>query len=448
MRIRNKLNNMSAISHNIKEKNRIIHNENLNICFGSYQLTQSIVIVCPNDKNHEQCHHLVKNGFDKKYNPPKQKYLCKTCGKSCFAETSGFFRSFLDELIDIFKSAFSGGKLNSSRLQHFRDLSKSQCALILEKVLNEVENNSKIRKIHEKHRNSNMLFVDETFITIQGKTWYLVVVISGNNKIMGFRLVSKREKKIILELIRNCSKRLNYGFKVLVTDGFKVYTGVAQDLDIPLIHIRHIHEPPYRRITIDTITHSNSRITTIRAETTNEIMMYDGYFLAMVSERIKEKHTKGKRGRKAGGKNRPKKVIEIEKQRKAKRKGIIGRPKGSKEMRKKKDLQIFWMDKKAECIFPIGGASQEVAMSATTICQQFKEKHITSNLVEKEFSVLKKLLGERGKRSINRWIKLLNAYFTIRDEPKILGKILKSIKIPAQWGKYGLLQKIQISVCV
>ncbi len=55
--------------------------------------------------------------------------------------------------------------------------------------------------------------------------------------------------------------------------------------------------------------------------------------------------------------------------------------------------------------------------------------YITSNLVEKEYSVLKKLINFRGRRSVEMWDDLLFSYFVIRDEPKILDKILEDCDI-------------------
>lgn len=420
------------------------HTEILNISLGHFKFEQELKICCPNERNPSSPHQVNRNGKDYNLDPPVQKYYCKTCKKSFYAHTSGLFYDFVEELKDIFYHCFRNGKLNSEELQKFSLLSPSQCRRILEKILIEIETNSKIRKIHEKHRNSNTLIVDETFLTINHKTYYLIVIISGNNKIMGFKIVKKREKSIILQLVQDCCQRLNYGFKIFVTDGFSVYKGVAQALKQDLIHIRHIHAPPYGRIIIDTISHSEYHIHITRVKTTTDFLLHQGYFLTQMKTLKKRNDTPKKRGRPIGSKNRPKKIIEQEKREKAKRKGKIGRPKGSKSSKNDWKTHVYWMDKKAGEITPLGGASPEFAMSAKTIYKQFREKHITTNLIEKEFSALKKLLGERGNRSIKRWERILLGYFTIRDNPRILKKILNQIKIPPQWGKYGLLQQIEL----
>ncbi|MHA1673034.1 MAG: hypothetical protein ACTSYI_05350 [Promethearchaeota archaeon] len=47
--------------------------------------------------------------------------------------------------------------------------------------------------------------------------------------------------------------------------------------------------------------------------------------------------------------------------------------------------------------------------------------------MENIYSVLKKLINFRGKRSIEGWKQLLTGYFALRDDPKLLEEVLKSM---------------------
>ncbi|MCF2138453.1 MAG: hypothetical protein K9W44_00190 [Candidatus Lokiarchaeota archaeon] len=279
-------------------------------------------------------------------------------------------------------------------------------------------------------RRSNSLFIDETFLNIGKKTWYLIVVVSGNNKIMAVELVKKRTKEKILEIVKDCADRLLYPLELLVSDGFLAYVGVARELKQNLTHIRHIHKPPYGRITVEIYSYDQFHVTKTTFQTTNEITAIGGWFIGQVKT-SKESLGKKKRGRKKGSKNRPKHVIEAEKKKKLENRKPRGRPSG-KTNKKEWDVHVFNHDKKRGRIKALGGSSYVVAAAMNTILKQFHNMYITSNLVEKEFSALKKFIDFRGRRSIEMWQDLLLSYFIIRDEPKILDKILKRVNISYQ----------------
>jgi hypothetical protein len=62
----------------------------------------------------------------------------------------------------------------------------------------------------------------------------------------------------------------------------------------------------------------------------------------------------------------------------------------------------------------------------------FESRHITTNPVENIFSVLKKLIDFRGKRSLEFWRLLLRYFFTIRESPLILKEILDELELSPQ----------------
>ncbi|TFF95153.1 MAG: hypothetical protein EU547_07850 [Promethearchaeota archaeon] len=54
---------------------------------------------------------------------------------------------------------------------------------------------------------------------------------------------------------------------------------------------------------------------------------------------------------------------------------------------------------------------------------------MTSNLIEQEFSSLKRLLDFSGNRSLDTWNLILTFYFTIREYPGAVEQAIKDIKI-------------------
>ncbi|MHA1856727.1 MAG: hypothetical protein ACTSYY_11835, partial [Promethearchaeota archaeon] len=160
-----------------------------------------------------------------------------------------------------------------------------------------------------------------------------------------------------------------------------------------------------------------------------EITKVNGYFIARITEKRKAVKGGKKRGRKAGGKNRPKDVIQAEKKRKSHKKRKRGRKKGSRISPTRGEIHVFFHDKKRGCVETAGQSSQVVTATLNKILKLFPDMWITTNLVEKEFSALKKILCFRGRRNVELWINLITVYFAIRDDPKILKKALNSIEI-------------------
>lgn len=418
----------------------------IKIRIGSHVIEDRIKIRCPNEKKSGQKHEFNKNGHDTSVKNSPQQYNCDTCGKSFYGHTSKFFDSLKSNIKETINDAMKRGRIDIKALARRMNLNKSTISRLIHQILLQViQTKKKTKTFKTKKRRSNCLLVDETFLKIAKKTWYLILVISGNNKVMAVRLVKKRSKAIILEMVRDCASRLLYGLQMLFTDGFKVYVGVARDLNQDLIHVRHIHKPPYGRIEIDTYSYDQYDVTRTTLKTTNEITAVNGYFLGQV--RVKKTSLGNrKRGRKTGTKNRAKKEIKAEKKEKAKNIKKRGRPAGKKS-KPKWDVQVFNHNKKKGCITAVDDSSMVLEATLNKILKQFPNMHVTTNLVEKEFSVLKKLIDFRGRRNLETWETIISAFYIIRDDPKFLEKALKHVEISFQMVNRALSTLTTCEVC-
>ncbi|MHA1694827.1 MAG: hypothetical protein ACTSUG_06175, partial [Candidatus Helarchaeota archaeon] len=65
----------------------------------------------------------------------------------------------------------------------------------------------------------------------------------------------------------------------------------------------------------------------------------------------------------------------------------------------------------------------------SVISGYFKGKHITSNKVEQKFSILKKMVNFRGKRSVSAWNLVLYFHFKIRQFPDLVEDVVNGMKI-------------------
>ena len=272
-------------------------------------------------------------------------------------------------------------------------------------------------------KKAEALFVDETWINIDKQTFYLIVVVNDRKEVLAWDLVKHRTKNRIIAILMQAQARIGKKIPILVTDDFSTYKGVATGLGYDLIHVRHVHQPPYGRICIDLIRHSKKHVKTIHVATINDIFQQENTFLVRVSESQKMKYETGKRGRKKGETNRPKKIINAEKNPKRKRK-----KRGPKNPFKNGKTHVYHYFKDEGGIGVLGHSYPEIGASLEELAKVFKEKCITTNLIEQEFSSLKKLIDFRGKRTLSTWISTINFFFTIRADPSILRKTLKSIE--------------------
>jgi len=149
-----------------------------------------------------------------------------------------------------------------------------------------------------------------------------------------------------------------------------------------------------------------------------------------ISKSVKKIYETGKMGRKKGGKNRPKDVIDREKRQKKKSKGKIKR--GPKNPFKHGEIHVYHYDKEEGLFHPRYSSDESVVNCLQELVTVFESRHITTNPVENIFSVLKKLIDFRGRRSLDFWKLLIRYYFTVRECPSILKEILDDFVLSPQ----------------
>jgi len=383
-----------------------------------------VPILCPISLRGCKSKDIVKNGHDTSVKGSPQIFHCKDCGKYFYAHTSAFFQEVELRLREELLEFFVQGKFNVDGLKSMLNCSKSTISRIFQQVINAMNGSTSLSDCWTSFKSGDAFFVDETFIHINKQTFYLIVVVNDQKEVLAWDLVKHRMKDRIISILRQVEARIDKQIPILVTDDFSTYKGVATGLGYDLIHVRHVHKPPYGRICIDLIRHEKKLVKTIHVATMNDIFQKENTFLVRVSESKKNKYETGKRGRKKGGRNRPKKIIRAEKKRKRKRK-----KRGPKNPFKHGKTHVYHYFKDERGIGVLGHSNPEIGANLEELAKIFKGKCITTNLIEQEFSSLKKLIDFRGKRTLSTWISTINFYFTIREYPEMLENSLKGTRI-------------------
>jgi transposase-like protein len=417
----------------------------------------NIPMLCPNHLDGCKSDKIKKNGHDISVKNRYQWLYCNSCHRQFYIHTSGWFIEFQEKLRETLIRLFEGGRYNVREIKAELKCSNSTASRILLMIVDAIHNSPRAKLCWSLPAFAKVLFADETFIKINKKKYWLVLVVNEDRRVLAFELVSDRKKDTLKRIIDRARKRLPGPIDVFVTDGLSQYTGVAQDFGHDLIHVRHIHKPPFGRVIISTIKHTPEKIITTNAATYTNILDSTNMFYARVTTMIKDKpqkeekieknigikesKKKRKRGRPKGSKNRPKHVIEAEKKMKLDRKRKRGRPKnpesqneskkkgarGRKNFFKTGEYMVYKYLMKEGKVAPLWNANPVVAEALEVCSRYFAGGCITTNYVEQQFSTLKKLIDFRGKRTLRAWKSILFAYFTIRDDPKILETIVEKI---------------------
>jgi len=403
-------------------------------------------VACPKEENPSNPHLIEKNGHAVKTKAKSQQFHCISCGRYFYAQTSQFFSQFETQIKRRLKKTLMDGDLKSIDIAKLCNWSVSSAGRVIDKVLSIIEAQAPAYRQSRGKMHAKIVFVDETFLKIKKKTWYLIMAVSDSGQILAAELKEHRDQDSIIRMVHEIEAQLNYPIEVLATDGFSTYKGVALALHHDLIHVRHIHQPPYGRIEVDTITlqETPEEVEVMTIATINDIFQVGGVFQARVQKRRVKvlNHPPLKRGRKAGGKNRPNGVINAEKIRKETNPKKRGRP--------KKNLGgtvfLFKLDKEKGCVQPWCEGAQDAANILTSLYHVFGQKCITTNLIEKEFSAFKILICFRGRRSLERWKRLLQGYCWIRNNPFLLNDVLPLVTLSGTAVRNALIYQFSADV--
>jgi len=400
-----------------------------------------VELACPSMSEVCSLEEIIKRGHDTTVKGHPQHYECKKCGRHFYAHTSGIFRQIEDSINERLFSALQGGKIDTKLLGEILGSSPATISKLMRYLIKKVGNHPKTELFWKSPITAKAIFIDETWINISKSTWYLIVLLSEEGNVLAFELVKHRTSDKIIELVKRAERRIEGSLGILITDDFSAYKGVATGLKRDLIHVRHIHKPPYGRVVIDKIEIKGKKIITTHIATSNDILVQTNTFLVRISQSVKRIHEKGKRGRKKGSKNRPKKVIEREKRQKQKQKGK--RKPGPKNPFKHGEIHVYHYDAKMGLVHPKYGSDERIVKYLETLNSIFKDKHITTNPVENVFSVIKKLIDFRGKRTLEFWRMLIRYHFTVRECPSILREILEDLELSPQMRHKAPLQLVK-----
>jgi transposase-like protein len=370
-------------------------------------------------------HILTCNGHDTNVKGSPQNVVCKNCGRSFYPHTSYHAKQFIPDVKAAIRDCIEGGHLNNQRLKAALHKSDSTISALLERIVTFVNESPIAKAFWSQPVEARALFSDETFITIDKKTWYIVAIRAPDGQVLNVDIVEHRTADALLDIIIAAMKRLVVPLTMLITDGFSAYKNVAKRIGHDLLHVQCIHKPPYKRVIIDQIHHEGNKIFTTTLATGDDILNGTNAFIAQESCRVETK-VKGKPGRPKGSKNGS-----------GKKKQQVPVPETHPKDKRPREYRngttrVFFFDAKAGTVTAYLEEGKPRQPGLESLIAVFSGMCITTNIVESFFSLIKQLLNFRGRRSVEQWRSVLKAYVVVWSCPHVLEDVIEKLDLPSR----------------
>lgn len=224
---------------------------------------------------------IWKAGIDPTSKQKPQKIYCADCGRRFYPHTSKFFQDQTQNLLrDLIEAALGRGHTIADLATRYR-MAPSVISTILTDFfayLTEVQ--AKAQSVRERHP-GKVILMDEKFLKIGGTAYKWIIAVNEHGDPLAELLARDRAASTIL-MVLLAAIQAGGQPDLIVTDGFAGYRKALLLAGLSLIHIEHIHKPPYGRVIITHIENTPTEITETAIGTTNEIFVQNGVNLGRV----------------------------------------------------------------------------------------------------------------------------------------------------------------------
>ncbi|MBZ9577994.1 DDE-type integrase/transposase/recombinase [Patescibacteria group bacterium] len=253
------------------------------------ELYIEIPLFCPRCESDR----IWKTGKDPTRKTKPQKVYCADCGKRFYPHTSKFFQDQTqDFLMDLIDAALGRGQKVTDLATRY-NISPSVISTILTDFLDYMaEVKEKARSFHEIYP-GKVIVMDEKFLKIGGKKYKLIIAVNEHGDPLAYLLARDRAATTILGVLLEGIQAGGHP-DLIVTDGFSGYRKAIKLAGLSIIHIEHIHKPPYGRVIITKIEQTKMEIKETSIGTTNDIFVQNGVNIGRVLVKTTKKNQQKK----------------------------------------------------------------------------------------------------------------------------------------------------------
>ncbi len=157
--------------------------------------------LCLNINKNCSTSNIKKNGYDISMKPLSQKYFRKDCGRSFYAHTSYFHNKILALINKFIIKLCNGGRLDLTGISFMLKCSNLSIPLLMKKVITSIYNLIQIKMAWASEICPKLTFVNEIFIKINKRVYYVILVVDSAENILAWELLHKGSSDNILKVI-------------------------------------------------------------------------------------------------------------------------------------------------------------------------------------------------------------------------------------------------------
>jgi len=284
----------------------------------------------------------------------------------------------------------------------------------IETAINEHEHLDSLAKVPQQDK---AIAIDETFLTIEGKTIYLIIATGyQSRKVLGVKVSPTRNEGDLREVFDEAERNCKYPIATVTSDAWGATIAMVQHLGRPITHVIHKHKKPFENAVIKRHEYTaTERITTdigVKTDVTKRRAKRQGYYLQTKTPLVPPPSKT--RGRPKGSKRAAKKPRSKSGEKKKRgKKGLF------KAFEKGKKF-YFEVDPYKRSIKLGKSLPAAVATGLADTLKLFALKSIQNNLSENLTFVLRTVLGFSGPKTIESIERRIRAFLYVRNQPEQL----------------------------
>jgi hypothetical protein len=384
---------------------------------------KEVLIRCPNCKSH----HIGENGTQARGSTRIQGYICKNSHCSFLKKSKGgkqftLFSSMLlmlileDFLEKIMKKLFqSRGKLINIAKDY--GFSPSLMSYLYKKLQNAMDRYQGLQHLVNQKQEDLAISVDETFLKINGKAFYIIMATGySSHKVLGIKVSKTRKMTDLKDVFEEAEGNTINRIQMITADAWNATQALAYYLDRPITIIIHKHKKPYVKVVIKKYEYTrNERIITIIG-LKSDFCKKRGVkeYFHMQKHEPRYPPPKKKQGRPKGVQNsRRKKKQKPRKKKKRGRKGLFTVFNQGKRGYAK-------VDPYRKTIRVGRDISNAVAAALGDVVKLYARQYIQNNLAEHKNSVISNNLVLSGPKTAKSIERRLRTFIICQNNPTLL----------------------------
>ncbi|WP_457556885.1 hypothetical protein [Candidatus Harpocratesius sp.] len=384
---------------------------------------KSIQICCPIC----QSPLVGEDGTKKRGKSRVQSYQCRNpkCsflnnakqGKQFTVYSSLFIKSivqmYLDEIMT--KLFYSQGKLIDIAKDY--SISSSLMTYLSKKFQNMLDKQHGLQNLVEKPQFEHAVSIDETFLKINGISFYIIMATGyATHKVLGLKVSKTRTWEDIRDVFLEADQNSQEPLKVITADAWGGTKSCAKNLKRPITLIMHRHKKPFEDIVVKHYDYEENKrkITTIgvKSDFVKKKATREYYYMESVEDLAVK--MKKKRGRKKGTKNG---------QGKKKKKPKTKKKRGSKGYRTvfdKGKRGYAKIDPYRKTVRVGKNILPAVSAALEEVINLYPKRFIQNNLAEHKNSLISNFLVLSGPKTAETIERKIRAFIICRNNPLIL----------------------------